>query len=127
MDFNEYQKEAHKTALYPEDIYIFNYKDKKLFADVDKLNWVYPALGLSAETGELLNKLKKVIRDKNGQINEDTLKVLADELGDVQWYVSELANALHLNLQKVASDNIEKLTRRAKENTIKGDSRGDNK
>jgi len=43
MDFEEYQKKARTTAVYPDQ----------------GKNWQYPALGMSGEIGELLNKLKK--------------------------------------------------------------------
>lgn len=46
MDFNEYQKKARKTAIYP---------------NIGK-NYIYPALGLGGESGEVLEKIKKLIR-----------------------------------------------------------------
>jgi len=54
MDFNAYQKKSRKTAIYPN-------KDK---------NFIYPVLGLTGETGEVAEKIKKIIRDKGGKISQ---------------------------------------------------------
>lgn len=109
MDFNEYQKLSRKTALYPD-------KDK---------NFIYPTLGLNGEAGEVAEKIKKVLRDKGGVINETTKTEIAKELGDVLWYVAQLATELGLSLDEVATSNIEKLADRQKRNQLAGD--GDNR
>ncbi len=110
MDFKDYQKKAKKTALYPT---------------VGGQAWVYPALGLSGETGEIANKLKKIIRDNGGEIDVDTKLVIKDELGDVLWYVSQLASELGLDLDEIAKANIAKLADRNRRGKIKGS--GDNR
>lgn len=109
MDFNEYQKESRKTALYPE---VNN-------------NFIYPTLGLAGEAGEVAEKIKKVIRDKNGVIDEETREMIKKELGDVLWYVAQLATELNLSLDDVAVGNIEKLFSRMNRGKISGD--GDNR
>lgn len=109
MDLNKYQKLAGKTAAYP------NIGD----------NFIYPALGLAGETGELINKIKKIIRDKNNIINDETRAELKKELGDVLWYAAQLSTELHLDFSDVAENNIKKLADRASRNAIKGD--GDNR
>jgi NTP pyrophosphatase (non-canonical NTP hydrolase) len=109
MDLNEYQKLAGATAAYP------NIGD----------NFVYPALGLAGETGELINKIKKIIRDKNNIIDDETRAELKKELGDVLWYAAQLSTELHLDFSEVAETNIKKLADRASRNMIKGN--GDNR
>jgi NTP pyrophosphatase (non-canonical NTP hydrolase) len=109
MDFNEYQKESRKTALYPE---VNN-------------NFIYPTLGLAGEAGEVAEKIKKVIRDKNGVIDDETREMIKKELGDVLWYVAQLATELGLSLDDVASGNIEKLFSRMDRGKLKGS--GDNR
>ena len=109
MDFETYQKQSRKTAIYP---------------DQDK-NWQYPALGLSGEVGELLNKLKKVIRDGIEVNNEEFKQDVAKELGDVLWYLSNLATEFNLSLDEVAQKNIEKLLSRMERGKIVG--QGDNR
>jgi len=109
MTFEEYQKLSRKTAIYPN-------KDN---------NFVYPTLGLSGESGEVAEKIKKVLRDSNGVIDDSKKQELAKELGDVLWYVSQLATELGLSLDEIASLNIEKLYSRFDRNKISGE--GDNR
>jgi len=109
MNFEEYQRLSRTTAMYPD-------KDK---------NFVYPTLGLAGEAGEVSEKIKKVLRDKGGVIDEFTRMELAKELGDVLWYVSNLATELNLPLEQIALGNIEKLFSRKDRGAITGS--GDNR
>jgi len=109
MDFNQYQKNAFITARYPD-------KGKNIF---------YPVLGLCGESGEVAEKVKKVIRDNNGQVSENTKLELAKELGDVLWYIAALATELELDMNEIAEKNIEKLFSRKDRGKIKGS--GDNR
>ena len=104
MNFEEYQKKSRKTALYP---------------NVGK-NFVYPTLGLSGEAGEVAEKIKKVIRDKNGVMDDESREMIEKELGDVLWYVSQIATELGLELDEVAQNNIEKLYSRLERGKIGG-------
>ena len=109
MEFDTYQINARKTALYP-------YLDS---------NFIYPTLGLVGEAGEVAEKVKKVLRDKNGVIDELTKESIKKELGDVLWYVSNLCTELNFNLEDVALQNLEKLKLRAEKGKISGS--GDNR
>ena len=109
MTFEEYQKRSRETALYPN-------KDN---------NFVYPTLGLAGESGEVAEKIKKVLRDKKGVIDEATKQELAKELGDVLWYVSQIATELKLSLGDIASQNMEKLLSRKERGVLRGS--GDNR
>lgn len=109
MDFKEYQEKSRKTALYPD---LGN-------------NFVYPTLGLSGEAGEVAEKIKKVIRDKGGVIDDVTREEIKKELGDVLWYVSQLATELGLTLDGIAENNIEKLYSRMDRGVLHGS--GDNR
>ena len=104
MDFNEYQAKAKETALYP------NAGD----------NLYYPALGLGGEVGEILNKVKKVMRDTGGVLNDETRERIGKELGDVLWYISALATELGVELNHVAEHNIEKLASRKERGVLNG-------
>ena len=90
MDFKEYQEKSRKTAIYPK---------------IGE-NYVYPALGLGDEAGEVLGKIKK-------------------ELGDVLWYLTQLSTELEISLDDVAQANIEKLYSRLERGTLQGN--GDNR
>ncbi len=104
MEFNEYQKEARKTAVYPNI----------------GSNFIYPTLGLCGESGEIAEKIKKVIRDDNGIITEEKRELLKKELGDVLWYISNLASELNVSLSEIAEENIKKLKDRQDRNVLKG-------
>ena len=96
MNFEEYQKQASKTALYPRRLE----------------NLEYSTLGLAGEAGEVANIVKKIQRDFNGEITDEIRGKLKDELGDVLWYVSACADELGLTLEEIASFNVEKLSLR---------------
>lgn len=109
MTFKEYQVNSQKTALYPNK----------------GNNFIYPTLGLSGETGEVAEKVKKIIRDKNGIVEEIDREEIKKELGDVLWYMSQIASELSLDLDAVAQTNLDKLMSRLERNMIGGS--GDNR
>jgi NTP pyrophosphatase (non-canonical NTP hydrolase) len=109
MTFQEYQEESRKTAVYPN-------KDN---------NFIYPTLGLAGEAGEVAEKIKKVIRDGNGIVTEEKKGEITKELGDVLWYVANLAKELGISLEEVAQKNLEKLQSRQQRNELHGS--GDNR
>ncbi|MFZ2187625.1 MAG: nucleoside triphosphate pyrophosphohydrolase family protein [Candidatus Moraniibacteriota bacterium] len=109
MNFSEYQEKSRKTAQYP---------------DAGK-NFIYPTLGLSGEAGEVAEKIKKVIRDKGGIADDATREDIKKELGDVLWYVTQLATELGLTLDDVAESNIKKLYDRMERGVLGGN--GDNR
>lgn len=106
MEINTYQEKANKTAIYN-----------------DKL--IYPTLGLAGEAGEIANKVKKILRDNNGEVNKETRESLIAELGDVLWYLAAIATDLNTGLDEIAKRNILKLQSRSERNKIGGS--GDNR
>ena len=109
MDFNDYQSKSRRTAKYPAIGHPV----------------IYPALGLVNEAGEVAGKIKKVFRDKDGQINEETRQALKAELGDVLWYIAQVATELNLSMDEIAEYNIAKLYDRLERGMIRGE--GDNR
>lgn len=105
MDLNEYQERAAETAGYPE---------------IGGQPLTYPAMGLAGEAGELMNKVKKIWRDRGGELDEEFRRELVDELGDVLWYVALLARELDEELEVVGRRNVEKLSSRAERGVIRG-------
>ena len=103
MKMNDYQFVSRKTAIYPEN-----------------QGFVYCVLGLVGESGEIADKLKKVIRDKNSQLGEEEIMGVAKELGDVLWYVSNLSHELGFSLEEIAQMNVDKLQSRMKRNKLSG-------
>lgn len=82
-------------------------------------------LGLSDESGEVLAKFKKILRDKNGKLTDEDKKEIAKELGDVLWYVSVVAHLLGYSMDDVAQMNLDKLASRKQRGTLSGS--GDNR
>lgn len=105
MNFTDYQKLALETAIYPRN---------------EKTALTYTALGLASEAGEYAGKVKKLLRDA-----EFNKAAAAAELGDCLWYVAACADALGIDLQDVALDNINKLRDRKARNVLGGS--GDNR
>ncbi len=109
MNFTDYQQKAKATAKYP----------------VIGHGVIYPTLGLTNEAGEVAGKIKKVFRDKEGIISEETRNALKAELGDVLWYLAQVATELNLSLDDIAEYNIAKLLDRQARGKIQGE--GDNR
>jgi NTP pyrophosphatase (non-canonical NTP hydrolase) len=82
-------------------------------------------LGLVGESGEVAEKFKKLIRDKNGEISEETKAELIKELGDILWYVNAVSHLLGSNINEVAEKNLEKVLSRHERGVTKGS--GDNR
>jgi NTP pyrophosphatase (non-canonical NTP hydrolase) len=98
ITFEEYQRQASETALYPRRLE----------------NLEYPTLGLAGEAGEVANIVKKIQRDFGGEITDEIRNKLKDELGDVLWYISACADELGLTLEQIAEFNVKKLAERHK-------------
>jgi NTP pyrophosphatase (non-canonical NTP hydrolase) len=82
---------------------------------------VYPTLGLVNEAGEFAGKVKKLFRDKGGQLSPEDREALEDELGDVLWYLTQLCTNLGFTLEEVAEANLDKLFSRLERGAISGD------
>ncbi len=113
MELNDYQKKARTTAMYPR---IGN-------------NFIYPALGLAGETGEVVEKIKKLMRNDGVETPDKLIPEKRDEIvkemGDVLWYLSQLASEIGVDFSTVAEKNLEKLASRMDRDVIK--SEGDNR
>ena len=103
MEFSEYQRFSRRTAEYPREAWL-----------------TYPALGLAGEAGEVAEHAKKAIRDDAGMVSDERRSAMAKELGDVLWYVSQLASELGLELDQIARDNLEKLFSRQRRGVLSG-------
>lgn len=110
MDFKKYQEEAKQFAIYKDPV-------------------IYPALGLASEAGEVCGKIKKVLRDTEGITTlihkYDRVAEIKAELGDVLWYIANLASDLDIPLEDIAEENIGKLHSRRNRDKIQGS--GDNR
>lgn len=109
MNFDEYDKQAGVTAVYPES------------GEGTPMSLSYAALGLTGESGEVAEKVKKLIRDRGGVVDDDFRAAVSKELGDVLWYLSALAREVGTDLGTVAELNIAKLRSRAERSKIQGE------
>lgn len=99
--FEEYQCEAHKTASYP---------------DMGEIpGFMYAALGLTGEAGEVAEHIKKWFRDNT--IDPTSVR---KEIGDTLWYLAELCTMFGFTLDAVAQENIDKLRSRQQRSVIHG-------
>jgi NTP pyrophosphatase (non-canonical NTP hydrolase) len=105
-DFTEYQVRTRETAVYPAE------------SVLDAL--IYTILGLSNEAGEVAGKLKKLIRGDELPDGPEWEDVIADEIGDVLWYLARVADEMNINLAVIAENNLQKLESRKERNVLKG-------
>lgn len=113
ISFEEYQLATADTAVYPG----------ALEGNADALSYV--TLGLTGEAGEIANKVKKILRDKGGNVTSDDRTELSKELGDVLWYLTRLADEIGYPLEDIAQRNVDKLRSRKERGVISGS--GDNR
>ncbi|WP_373530628.1 MazG nucleotide pyrophosphohydrolase domain-containing protein [Nostoc sp.] len=91
MNFSEYQTQALNTNQIPA---------------VEGTELIIPLLGLVGEVGSLMTEYKKHLRD--GDAHKLFKEGIAEELGDMLWYISNLASKFNLNLEEIAEDNLRK-------------------
>jgi NTP pyrophosphatase (non-canonical NTP hydrolase) len=103
VDFAEYQERSRRTAEYPSEAWL-----------------AYPALGLVGEAGEVAEHAKKAIRDDGGNVSDERRTAMSKELGDVLWYVAQLASELGLDLDAIAQGNLDKLLSRQRRGVLSG-------
>lgn len=92
MEFSKYQAEAKKTI--------------QKYVDRNEVDEIIPFLGIVGETGSVITELKKKIRDGDGYSNYNNQ--LAEELGDVLWYISAIATQNNIDLEEIAQKNLSK-------------------
>ena len=95
MTINEYQKETLRTARG------MNHKDT-----LDKI--MNGVLGLTGESGEVADMLKKHCYQGHALDTEHVAK----ELGDIAWYIAFTADALGYDLETILQMNVDKLRKR---------------
>lgn len=115
MTATEYEQQAHRTI-----------------AGHAAENISYLSFGLVAEVGEVADKIAKAVRRGEISINNDEIIIkrgsgeeltqnIADELGDVLWFVAMLARRLGFSLEEVMRRNLDKLADRQARGVIIGD------
>jgi NTP pyrophosphatase (non-canonical NTP hydrolase) len=103
VELSDYQRRSRRTAGYPREAWL-----------------AYPALGLVGEAGEVAEQVKRVIRDDAATMTDQRREAMAAELGDVLWYVAQLATELGLDLDEIARGNLAKLLSRQRRGVLQG-------
>lgn len=107
MELDEYQKQAKRSDTFEP-------------CKLSEVGFIEKIMGLSGEAGEVVDKFKKILRDKNGEISDEDRENIIKELGDVMWYVASIARYMDVPMSEVATKNIEKLEGRLKRGTVHG-------
>lgn len=105
MSFAEYLAKTDDTAVYPESN----------TGKVSELS--YLGIAFIGEAGELVNNVKKIIRNGPGMdynvyenvSNHDLICKIREEMGDVLWYYARLCGFFNWSLDEIMQENIDKL------------------
>jgi len=93
MDIDDFQRYALRSAALPK-------------GNVSALS--HRALGVTGEAGIIANQVKRIIRDRQGEANEQDIAIMKERLGDILYYVSLTAEYFDLTLSDVAKSNMQK-------------------
>lgn len=105
MTFKEYQELCKLTDVAEKD------KDKYPVPQ-----YIYAALGIAGEAGEVADQAKKSLRSpENGQLSPERIEKIIGEMGDVLWYIAKMCNEFGIRMDAVAEYNLEKLKKRYEE------------
>lgn len=121
--FNQYQEFTKSLAVYNDDVVLFIDNGTGEIA----MPYMYPALALSEEAGEVAGKIAKYIRkSKTEYVSYDDLRAaIGKELGDVAYQLSETARQFGYSFQDIIDMNVENLTDRKERGVLIGE--GDNR
>ena len=87
--------------------------------------FIIASMGVAGEAGEVVEKVKKLLRDYNGVMTDDFKEKLVGEIGDVMWYCAVLTDEVGYDLCTVSHKNIDKTLSRLERGVIAGN--GDNR
>jgi len=116
LSLEAYQDRSQQTAKGYADPRTKLAPDTRMGMDEQEVKAMFLALAVNGEAGELGEKVKKYVRE-----NDDSyLEEAKDELGDVLWYLSQIATLLDVSLEEVAKSNLDKLHDRQERGMITG-------
>ena len=111
-NFDKYTRFVNTvTSVASKDSDAFIYRLQELGGDVAIQRLLTASVGISAESGEFMEIVKKMIF-QGKPCNEDNLEHLKIELGDIMWYVAQACMALEVDMEDVLTTNIKKLEKR---------------
>ena len=111
-NFDNYKRFVNTvTSIQSKDSDAFIYRLQELGGDIAIQRLLTASVGISAESGEFMEIVKKMIF-QGKPCNEDNLEHLKIELGDIMWYVAQACMALEVDMEEVLLTNIKKLEKR---------------
>jgi len=120
IHLHEYAAMTRKAALYRAEVdaLVKNSSDDDI---ARMLKIFYASTGLAGEAGEVCNKVKKILRDNRGILDDEMKQKLLGELGGVAWYLVALTEELGFKIEEVLDYNLSQILDRLERNTIKGE------
>ncbi|MBM3203882.1 pyrophosphatase [Candidatus Woesearchaeota archaeon] len=117
IELNDYEKFVKSTVSKPSLFYSslisrlneLDTDSAKFGVGISQL--LTASAGLSAESGEFTEVVKKIIF-QGKELNEDNIFHMKRELGDICWYLAVACSALNTSLEEVLVMNVEKLSAR---------------
>ena len=113
VDFKKYTEFVDAvTSLASKDSEAFSVRLRELYGEglpVERL--LTAAVGMSAESGEFTEIVKKMIF-QGKPVNEENLFHMKRELGDIMWYMAQACMALNTNFNEILEMNVDKLSSR---------------
>ncbi|KKN88888.1 hypothetical protein LCGC14_0244950 [marine sediment metagenome] len=120
VKLREYAEMVHGAAIYRDGVEAL--LDSSSREDIAKmLKIFYAATGLAGEAGEVANKVKKILRDNGGIVDDEIRRKVLGELGGVAWYLNATAEEFDLRIEDVLNYNYDQLMDRQARNVLKGD------
>jgi NTP pyrophosphatase (non-canonical NTP hydrolase) len=117
ITFNSFQEEIKISDLFE--------KEEHSSEHVNSAAWTDKILGLAGEAGEVADKFKKIIRDKDGYISEEDRVEILKEIGDVLWYAATICRYMGKDFSEAAQSNLDKMHDRMERGVLNGS--GDNR
>jgi len=103
---------AGVTSMPSQDSAILQARIDELVANgADVPHLLTAALGLTAESGEFTEVVKKIIL-QGKPYNEDNVFHMKRELGDICWYLAQACMALDTTFDEIIEMNVDKLKAR---------------
>lgn len=120
VTLQEYADMVSSAAIYRKSVYDF--VEEATEDDLKHMLAIfYATTGLAGEAGEVANKVKKIVRDNGGKVDDEVRRKVLGELGGVAWYLNAVAEEFQIRIEDVLNYNYEQITGRQARGTLQGD------
>lgn len=118
MDADEYQAKAVSTEIYSDAA--MEFISLSFLEQIRWLKLAYCAGKLNGEAGEAAEIVFKAFRGNGGYLSGEDKVRLQKELGDIVWYVSNIAQLIGVPLSEIMQQNVDKLQDRKERGVLHG-------